>query len=104
VLEQVNQTHMQKAQLRVIKAIGDLLAIARDEGNGGATVKQLNGRFGLFRGNGNVSCKPHDQGFGHREISQLLRAARMRESNETLTCRIDFTCFATRLVLQSSWH
>jgi hypothetical protein len=36
VLTQVNQTHMQKAQLRVIKAIGDLLAIARDEGNGGA--------------------------------------------------------------------
>jgi len=78
VLEQVNQTHMQKAQLRVIKAIGDLLAIERDEGNGGATVKQFDGRFGLFRNNGNVSCKAHDQGFEHRENQSVTSGGAQR--------------------------
>jgi hypothetical protein len=75
-LAQVNQTLTQKAQLRVITAIAGLVAIARDEGNGGTTVQQFNCSFCQFWGNGNVSRKPHDQGFWYREIIQPLLRSR----------------------------
>lgn len=78
------------------------LAIARDDGNGGATVKQFNGRFGLFTDNGNVSCKSHDQGFGRRENQSVTSGGAQRsgqpdlasDDNERVT-RLKIQCLAS---------
>ena len=46
-LAQVGQAHFQFAQLDVVEAVGGLLAVAGDEGHGGAAIQQLHGRFDL---------------------------------------------------------
>ncbi|OPZ03573.1 MAG: hypothetical protein BWZ09_02375 [Alphaproteobacteria bacterium ADurb.BinA305] len=48
-LAQVAQALLQRAQLRVVQATGDFLAVAGDEGHGGAIVDELDGGDDLAR-------------------------------------------------------
>jgi hypothetical protein len=50
-LPQVGQARFQLAQLDVVEALGGLLAIAGDEGHGGAAVEQVHGGLDLGRAN-----------------------------------------------------
>ncbi len=47
---QIAEAFFQKAQLRVVEAAGDFLAVAGDEGHGGAFVQQLDGGNDLGTG------------------------------------------------------
>jgi hypothetical protein len=46
-LAQVRQARLELAQLDVVEAVGRLLAVARDEGHGGAPVEQFDGGLHL---------------------------------------------------------
>ena len=46
-LAQVAQALLQGAQLGIVQGAGDFLAVARDEGNGGTAVEQIDGRLDL---------------------------------------------------------
>jgi hypothetical protein len=48
-LAQVGQAGLQLAQLDVVQAVGGLLAVAGDEGHGGAAVEQVDGGLDLGR-------------------------------------------------------
>jgi hypothetical protein len=50
-LAQVGQARFELAQLDVVEAVGRLLAVAGDEGHGGAAVEQLDGARHLLRPN-----------------------------------------------------
>src|SRR3569623_1592587 len=63
---QITQTLVQQTQLRVVEAAGGLLAIARDEGNGGPFVEQGHGGGDLrFLGDEFLSETGMDRQHGH---------------------------------------
>ncbi len=51
---QVAQALLQQAQLGIVEAAGDFLAVARDERHGGAAVEQVDGRLHLCGGGGDI--------------------------------------------------
>ena len=70
-LTQVSQALFEQTQLVVVEAAGDLLAIAGDEGHGGAFIEQRDGRGHLFRARGEFDGKALlDRRQGHEVTSK----------------------------------
>jgi hypothetical protein len=55
-LAQVPQPFLQRPQLRIVEGAGRLLAVARDERHGGASVEQRDRRFDLPLPNAELFC------------------------------------------------
>src|SRR5690606_20005815 len=80
-LAQVREARLERAQLRIVEAAGDLLPIARDERYGGTVVEQRDGGLDLRRGGADLGGDgfrdlPRVAGrFGHRSLIRRTAAA-----------------------------
>ena len=79
---QVAQALLQQAQLGVVEAAGDLLAVARDERHGGAAVEKIHRRAHLFGPGGDVVGNAlFDAEHGWGAFLAAARCRRMKRSS-----------------------
>jgi hypothetical protein len=56
-LPKISEALLERAQLRIIEAVGGFFAITGDEGNGRAGIQQGDGRLDLLRFHGQLSSE-----------------------------------------------
>ena len=79
-LAQIDQPFVQQAKLHIVQPAGGLLAIARDEGNRRAPVKQRDGGRDLFNTNPKFPGNPHlDTRNAQRDSSRSIWVNRIAE-------------------------